>query len=91
MAAENQVVLSIAGYNQIKSENTKFRMFMERMWEGSSLSEDKAHVKFDADLLSEIMHLVYPEQYKKRLSYLRGQDTREAMKKMQEVNDEISK
>lgn len=82
MAAENQVVLSIAGYNQIKSENTKFRMFMERMWENTTLSEDKAHIEFDADLLSEIMHLVYPEQYKKRLSYLRGQDTREAMKKI---------
>ena len=83
---ENQVCLSIAGYNQIKAENTKFRMFMERMWENSTLSEDKAAVEFDPKLLSEMMHLVYPEQYKKRLSYLRGVDTREAMKALKEEN-----
>lgn len=86
---ENSVCLSIAGYNQIKAENTKFRMFMERMWEGTSLSTDKSRVVFDADLLSDIMHLVYPEQYKKKLSYLRGQDTREAMKKAREATHEM--
>lgn len=80
---ENTVILSLAGYNQIKAENQKFKMFMERMWESSSLSEDKASVEFDAKMLSEVMHLVYPEAYKKRLSYLRGQDTREAIKKAQ--------
>lgn len=84
MSSTGEVTLSIAGYNQIKAENTKFHMFMERMWENSTLSEDKAHINFDPNLLSEIMHLVYPEAYKKRLSYLRGQDTREAMRKMKE-------
>ena len=78
---ENTVILSLAGYNQIKAENQKFRMFMERMWEHTSLSEDKASIEFDANMLTEVMHLVYPEQYKKRLAYLRGQDTKEAMRK----------
>ena len=78
---ENTVVLSLAGYNQIKAENQKFRMFMERMWENTTLSEDKARVIFDADMLTDVMHLVYPEQYKKRLSYLRQADTKEAIKR----------
>lgn len=84
---ENQVLLSLAGYNQIKAENQKFRMFMERMWENSSLSADKATVEFDPTVLTEIMHLVYPEQYKKRLSYLRAQDTKEAMKRARELEE----
>lgn len=82
---ENTVLLSLAGYNQIKAENQRFRMFMERMWENTSLSKDKASIEFDPKMLTEIMHLCYPEQYKKRLSYLRGQDTKEAMKRVQEA------
>ena len=74
---ENQVLLSLAGYNQIKAENQKFRMFMERMWENSYLSADKATVEFDPTVLTEIMHLVYP----------RAQDTKEAMKRARELEE----
>lgn len=81
---ENTVCLSIQSYNQIKAENTKFNMFLSRMMESSVLAEDKASIIFDVNLLTEIIHLIYPEAYKKRLSYLRGQDTREAMKAIKE-------
>ena len=81
---ENTVYLSTASYNQIKAENQKFNMFIDRMMESATLSEDKASVVFDAKLLSEIIHLIYPDAYKKKLSYLRGQDTREAMKQLAE-------
>ena len=81
MSSENTVILSLAGYNQIKAENTKFRMFTERMWEHCKLSDDKASLVFDVDMMTDLMHLVYPEAYKKKLSYLRGQDTKEAMRK----------
>ena len=83
---ENTVLLSLAGYNQIKAENQRFKMFTERMWESSTLSEDKSGIVFDAELLSQIMRLTYPEAYKKRLSYLRGIDTKEAMNKAREGN-----
>lgn len=81
---ENTVCLSIQSYNQIKAENTKFNMFLSRMMESSVLAEDEASITFDVNLLTEIIHLIYPEAYKKRLSYLRGQDTREAMKAIKE-------
>lgn len=81
---ENTVYLSTGSYNQIKAENQKFNMFLTRMMESSTLSADKASIEFDSKLLGEIMHIIYPEAYKKRLSWLRGQDTKEAMRKMKE-------
>ena len=83
--SENTVCLSISSYNQIKAENTKFNMFLSRMMESCKLSKDKSRVEFDGELLSEIIHLIYPEAYKKRLSYLRGEDTKKAMKAAQEA------
>lgn len=80
---ENTVYLSTSSYNQIKSENQKFHMMIDRLMESSTLSDDKASVEFNPKLLSEVVHIIYPEAYKKRLSWLRGQDTREAMKRMQ--------
>lgn len=79
---ENTVYLSTSSYNQIKAENHKFHMLIDRLMESSRLSEDKASIEFDPHLLSEVVHIIYPEAYKKRLSWLRGQDTREAMRKM---------
>lgn len=81
---ENTVYLSTNSYNQIKAENQKFRMFIDRMFETATLSKDKTGVEFDAKLMAEIIHIIYPEAYKKRLSYLRRNDTLEAMKKMKE-------
>lgn len=88
---ENTVCLSISSYNQIKAENTRFNLFIERMMSSSTLSEDKDSIEFDTGLLKEIMHLVYPEQYRKRLSYLRSQDTKEAMRKTYDNKEEGKK
>ena len=38
--AENTVCLSIASYNQMKAENTRFQMFVSRLWEGAELKPD---------------------------------------------------
>lgn len=81
---ENTVYLSTGSYNQIKSENQKFHMLIDRLMESSTLSKDKTSIEFDPKLLSDVVHIIYPEAYKKRLSWLRGQDTREAMRKMKE-------
>lgn len=90
MSQESHVCLSIASYNQIKAENTKFNMFITRLMESSTLSKDKAGIEFDTKLFSELMRLVYPEAYKKRLSWLRGQDTKKAMEalKQEEINND---
>ena len=81
---ENTVYLSTVSYNQIKAENQKFHMLIDRMMETSTLSADKSTIEFDPKLLSDVVHIIYPEAYKKRLSYLRAQDTKEAMKNARE-------
>lgn len=81
---ENTVYLSTSSYNQIKAENQKFHMLIDRLMESSTLSEDKASIEFDSKLLSDVVHIIYPEAYKKRLSYLRRADTMEAMAKLKE-------
>ena len=80
MQGTGEVKLSLSSYNQIKAENTRFQMFLSRMMESAALSEDKSRVIFDTDLLTDIIHLIYPEMYKKKLGQLRSADAVEAVK-----------
>lgn len=81
--SENTVTMSLASYNQIKAENTRWQMFMSRMWEGCELRSDYQGLEFDAAMIAELMHIMYPDSYKKKLSYLRGQQTKLSMKKLE--------
>lgn len=80
---ESQVTLSIAGYNQIKAENTKFNMFMDRLFEDAELREDYSGIEFDSKKLENLIHLCYPDRYKKKLSTLRTQQTKLSNKKLE--------
>ena len=82
MANENIVTMSLASYNQIKAENTRFQMLMSRMWEGAELRADYSGVDFDAKLYEELMHIMYPDSYKKKLSTLKTQQTKLSLKKL---------
>lgn len=79
---ENSVTMSLASYNQIKAENTRWQMFMQRVWEGAELKPDYSGVQFDSDLIEELMHIMYPDTYKKKLSTLRTQQTKMSLKKL---------
>lgn len=82
MAQENTVCLSIQSYNQMKAENTRFQMFVSRLWESAELKADYSGLEFDSKLIEDLLHLVYPDQYKKKLSTLRTQQTKLSMKKL---------
>ena len=82
MSQENTVCLSIASYNQMKAENTRFQMLVSRLWESAELKSDYSGLDFDAGLLDELMHLMYPDSYKKKLSTLRAQQTKLSLKKL---------
>jgi len=81
--AENTVCLSIQSYNQMKAENTKFQLFISRLWENIKLKEDCSGILFDIDTVEQLMHLIYLEQYKKKLGALRAKKTKEESLKMQ--------
>lgn len=78
------VTMSIAGYNQMKSENTKMTMFIDRIFEEATISDDKSSLVFDTKVVDQVAHLCFPERYKKKLSYLRGLETKTAMKELKE-------
>ncbi len=80
---ENTVLLSTGSYNQIKAENTKFNLFMDRLFEYAELREDYSGIDFDVRQIEELIHLCYPDRYKKKLSTLRTQQTKMSNKKLE--------
>lgn len=80
---ENMVILSTGSYNQIKAENTKFNLFMDRLFEYAELREDYSGIDFNVRQIEELIHLCYPDRYKKKLSVLRQQHTKMSQKKLE--------
>lgn len=80
--SENTVTMNLSSYNQIKAENTRFQMFISRLFEDAELREDYSGIEFDTHKVENLVHLVYPDMYKKKLSTLRAQQTKMGMKKL---------
>ena len=86
--SDNIVTMSLASYNQIKAENTRWQMFVSRLWESAELKADYSGIEFDAKMVEELMHIMYPDAYKKKLSTLRTQQTKLSLKKLELDNAE---
>lgn len=86
--SDNTVTMSLASYNQIKAENTRWQMFVSRLWEGAELKSDYSGIDFDTNMVEELMHIMYPDAYKKKLSTLRSQQTKLSLKKLALDNEE---
>lgn len=80
---ENTVLLSTGSYNQIKAENTKFNLFIDRLFEYAELREDYSGIDFNMRNVEELIHLIYPDRYKKKLATLRTQQTKLSAKKLE--------
>lgn len=80
--SENTVTMALASYNQIKAENTRWQMFCSRLWESAELKADYNGIEFNADMVEQLMHIMYPDAYKKKLSTLRAQQTKLSQKKL---------
>ena len=87
MSEMNTVILSTSSYNQIKAENTKFNLFMDRLFESAELREDYSGIDFNTRQIEELIHLCYPDRYKKKLSVLRAQQTKLSQKKLEWEKD----
>ena len=87
---DNTVTMSLSSHNQIKAENTRFSMFISRLFEDAELRADYSGLEFDTKKLEDLIHLVYPDMYKKKLSSLRTLQTKMSVKKLElnEVKDE---
>ena len=81
--SDNTVTMSLASYNQIKAENTRWQMFVSRLWEGAELKKNYSGIEFDVELVESLMHIMYPDAYKKKLATLRTQQTKLSNKKLE--------
>ena len=86
--SDNTVTMSLASYNQIKAENTRWQLLVSRLWEGAELRSDYSGINFDTKMVEELMHIMYPDAYKKKLSTLRAQQTKLSLKKLEVDNTE---
>lgn len=82
MSNDNIVTMNLSSYNQIKAENTKFQMFMSRIFEDAELKPDYSGIQFDPQKLEDLIHLCYPDTYKKKLATLRTQQTKMSSQKL---------
>lgn len=80
--SDNTVTMNLSSYNQIKAENTRFQMFISRIFEDAELRADYSGIEFNIHKVEDLIHLVYPDMYKKKLSTLRAQQTKMSMKKL---------
>lgn len=83
MGEPNTVTMNLSSYNQIKAENTRFQMFIARLFENAELKPDYSGILFDPDFVEDLLHLVYPDMYKKKLSSLRTQQTKLSKTKLE--------
>lgn len=81
--SENQVTLNLSSYNQIKAENVRFQMFIGRLFESAELRDDYSGIEFDTKYIADLVHLCYPDMYKKKLATLRTQQTKMGLKKLE--------
>lgn len=80
--SDNTVTMNLNSYNQIKAENTRFQMFIGRLFEDAELRADYSGIEFDTHKVEDLIHLVYPDMYKKKLSTLRTQQTKMSIKEL---------
>jgi hypothetical protein len=80
--SDNTVTMNLSSYNQIKAENTRFQMFISRLFEDAELRADYSGIEFDTHKVEDLIHLVYPDMYKKKLSALRTQQTKMSIKEL---------
>lgn len=88
MANDNTVTMALNSYNALKAENVRFQMLIQRICEGAELSPDYLGIDFDTHMIAELMHIMYPDQYKKKLATLRGQQTKLSLKKLELMESE---
>lgn len=81
-ATENEVTMALSSYNTIKAENIRFQMFINRLFEDAELRSDYSGIEFDGKKLEDLIHLCYPDMYKKKLSALRAQQTKMSLKEL---------
>lgn len=56
--SDNTVTMTLSSYNAIKAENTRWQMFVSRLWESAELKADYSGIEFDSDMVEQPTHVM---------------------------------
>ena len=72
----NVVILTVAGFNQVKADNYRLNMALDNLFNEAMISKDHEHMVFDTRKVEAALKFCFPERFKKRLYTLKTQHTR---------------
>ena len=84
---KNVVIISIVGYNQVKSDNYRLNMMLDSLFNEAMISKDHEHMVFDTRKVEATLKFCFPERFKKKLCTLKSQHTRYGVAGAPEENE----
>lgn len=67
----NTVVLSKSSYDSMRSTNDRASMLLREVMDSMTIANDSNDLSLDTDKVLKTIEILYPDTYKKKVSYLK--------------------
>lgn len=67
----NTVVLSKSSYDSMRSTNDRASMLLREIMDSMTIANDSNDLSLDTDKILKTIEILYPDTYKKKVSYLK--------------------
>lgn len=67
----NTVVLSKSSYDSMRSTNDRASMLLREVMDSMTIANDSNDLSLDTDKILKTIEILYPDTYKKKVSYLK--------------------
>lgn len=67
----NTVVLSKSSYDNMRSTNDRASMLLREVMDSMTIANDSNDLSLDTDKILKTIEILYPDTYKKKVSYLK--------------------
>lgn len=67
----NTVVLSKSSYDSMRSTNDRASMLLREVMDSMTIANDSNELSLDTDKILKTIEILYPDTYKKKVSYLK--------------------
>lgn len=67
----NTVVLSKSSYDSMRSTNDRASMLLREVMDSMTIANDSNDLSLDTDRILKSIEILYPDTYKKKVSYLK--------------------
>lgn len=72
----NTVTLSKGTYDSMRGTNDRAGMLLREVMDNMSIAEDSNKLSLDSENIIKTIEILYPDTYKKRVSYLKSVRTK---------------